>query len=114
MPHFIIDCSENIIKTKPAEEIMKIVHDAAEGTGLFEKGDIKVRINSFTYFNNGNTKNEFLHIFGYVMEGRTPEQKANLSKVIMQQLKSILPALPILSMNVDDFEKETYCNKSMV
>ena len=79
MPHFVIDCSENIIVQKNPEEIMQAVYDVAEATELFAKDDIKVRINPYKYYKLGATKNDFIHIFGNIMEGRTKEQKANLS-----------------------------------
>ncbi|MGK0386621.1 MAG: 5-carboxymethyl-2-hydroxymuconate isomerase, partial [Patiriisocius sp.] len=41
-------------------------------------------------------------------------QKNNLSKMIITELKSIFPEVPIISINIRDFEKATYCNKSMV
>ena len=114
MPHFVIDCSENIIKLKTPEEIIGAVYEIAEATGLFTKGDIKVRINPFTYFTVAGTNNDFIHIFGNIMEGRKKEQKADLSKRMITRLKSMFPAVPVISMNVIDFEKTTYCNKSMV
>jgi 5-carboxymethyl-2-hydroxymuconate isomerase len=114
MPHFVIDCSENIIKIKTPSEIMQVVYDTAEATELFDKGDIKVRINPYCYFNNGNSDQDFIHIFAYIMEGRSMEKKANLSKKIVGQLKMMFPDVPILSMNIKDFERETYANKGMV
>lgn len=114
MPHFVIDCSENIIKTKSPKEIIQKVHDTAESTDLFDKGDIKVRINPFEYYNIGNTKDDFIHIFANIMEGRTVFQKKNLSERIVTELKSMFPDVPIISINIRDFEKATYCNKSMV
>ena len=62
MPHFVIDCSENIIKIKSPKEIIQKVYDTAESTELFDKGDIKVRINPFEYYNIGNTKDDFIFI----------------------------------------------------
>ena len=114
MPHFVIDCSENIIKIKSPKEIIQKVHDTAESTGLFDKGDIKVRINPFEYYNNGNTLEDFIHIFANIMEGRTVSQKKNLSERIITELKSMFSDVPIISINLRDFEKATYCNKSMV
>ncbi len=114
MPHFVIDCSENIIKIKSPEKIIQKVYDTAESTDLFDKGDIKVRINPFEYYNIGNTKNDFIHIFANIMEGRTSAQKKNLSERIITELKSMFPDIPIISINIRDFEKATYCNKSMV
>ena len=114
MPHFVIDCSENIIQLKTPEEIIQKVYDAAESTTLFDKGDIKVRINPFKYYNIGNTKNDFIHVFANIMEGRTTLQKSNLSKSIVSELKLMFPDVPVISINIRDFEKATYCNKTMV
>ncbi|SEL08531.1 5-carboxymethyl-2-hydroxymuconate isomerase [Aquimarina amphilecti] len=114
MPHFVIDCSQNIIKTKSPKKIIQKVYDTAESTDLFDKGDIKVRINPFEYYNIGNTEDDFIHIFANIMEGRTISQKKNLSRKIITELKLMFPNVPIISINIRDFEKATYCNKSMV
>ena len=114
MPHLIIECSENILKLKSPAEIMQNVHDSAESTELFDLGDIKVRINSFQHFKVGNTQDDFIHIFGNVMEGRTTAQKSKLSKEIIKNLKIMFPDVLMLSMNIRDFEKATYCNGKMI
>ena len=114
MPHFVIDCSENILKIQSPEEILKTVHDTAEASGLFKKGDIKVRINEYKYYTVANTKDDFIHIFGNIMEGRTTEQKADLSKRIIIKLKSMFPDVPVISINIREFEKATYCNRNLV
>lgn len=69
MPHFVIDCFENIIKIKSPKEIIQKVYDTAESTNLFDKGDVKVRINPFEYYNIANAKDDFIHICKYY--GRT-------------------------------------------
>ena len=114
MPHFVIDCSENITKLRTPKEIIQKVYDTAESTELFDHGDIKVRINPFIHYNVGNTNDDFIHIFANIMEGRTTEQKANLSKEIVSGLKAIFPSIEFIAINIRDFEKLTYCNKSMV
>ena len=48
------------------------------------------------------------------MEGRNTLQKKNLSEKIVTELKLMFPEVPIISINIRDFEKATYCNKSMV
>ncbi|ABQ06405.1 5-carboxymethyl-2-hydroxymuconate Delta-isomerase [Flavobacterium johnsoniae] len=114
MPHFIIDCSENVIRLKSADDIMQEVFDAALSTGLFTASEIKVRINPFSYYNNGNTLDDFIHVFSYIMEGRNDDQKGNLSKVIVTKLNSLLPQVPVISINIQDFEKLNYFNKTMI
>ena len=114
MPHFVIECSANIIKIKTPEEIISAVYKVAEYTRLFTIGDIKVRIKPYEYFTVAGTSNDFIHVFGHIMQGRNTEQKANLSRLIISKLKAMFPDVPVISMNVIDFEKATYCNKTMV
>jgi 5-carboxymethyl-2-hydroxymuconate isomerase len=114
MPHFIIDCSENILSQKRPEEIMQAVYDVAVATGLFALNDVKVRIRPFQYYKLGDTKKDFIHIFGNIMEGRTTEQKANLSRRVVERLNEMFPDISILSMNIREFEFATYSNKSLI
>jgi len=114
MPHFIIDCSENVIRLKSADEIMQEVFNSALSTDLFAESEIKVRINPFTYYNNGNSLDDFIHVFGYIMEGRDVNQKARLSRAIVSKLNKILPEVPVISINIKDFEKASYFNKTMI
>lgn len=114
MPHFIIDCSENVIRLKSADDIMQEVFNAALSTDLFVASEVKVRINPFSYYNNGDTLDDFIHVFAYIMEGRNTEQKAKLSKAIVTKLNTILPEVPVISINIKDFEKATYFNKTMI
>lgn len=114
MPHFVIDCSENVIRLRSADEIMQVVFDAAISTDLFIASEVKVRINPFSYYNNGNSLDDFIHVFGYIMEGRNTDQKAKLSKAIVTKLNKILPEVPVISINIKDFEKASYFNKTMI
>jgi 5-carboxymethyl-2-hydroxymuconate isomerase len=113
MPHFIIHCSKSIFASISPDELMQQVYNASDATGLFKQGDIKVRIQSFEHYNIGNTKDEFIHLFGNIMKGRTDEQKMDLSKRIIAKLKAEFPNIPIISINIRDFEKASYCNTSM-
>jgi 5-carboxymethyl-2-hydroxymuconate isomerase len=114
MPHFIIDCSENIIQQNSPDEIMQAVYEVAEATELFAANDIKVRLRPYQYFKLGEGKKDFIHIFGNIMEGRSTEQKANLSRKIMKRLSKMFPDISILSMNICEFEKATYSNKALI
>jgi 5-carboxymethyl-2-hydroxymuconate isomerase len=114
MPHFVIDCSENILRLKAPEEILREVHDTAEATGLFKKGDIKVRLRAFGHYTVGGEKSDFIHIFGNIMEGRTTEQKADLSRQLVAKLKSMFAEVPVISINIREFEKATYCNRNLI
>lgn len=117
MPHFIIDCSESILSLANPDELMRSVYAAAEATGLFAGsgvGGIKVRLRPYRYFTNVDAREHFVHVFANIMEGRTRAQKKVLSETVVRALKGLLPGVEIISMNVRDFEKATYCNATMV
>ena len=114
MPHFIIDCSENVIEQESPEAIMQAVYDVAEASGLFAVNDIKVRLRPYQYFMLAKGKRDFIHIFGYIMEGRRTEQKENLSRRIIERLNEMFPGLSILSINIGEFEQATYSNKALI
>ena len=114
MPHFITDCSESIFKLRPEESIIENIHLAAKSTGLFSEHDIKVRVHSFNKYSTGNNAVDFIHVFAHIMEGRTDEQKLNLSKIIVQGLVSIFPTVPNIGTNIIEFENSNYFNRNML
>ncbi|MBL4604773.1 MAG: 5-carboxymethyl-2-hydroxymuconate Delta-isomerase [Flavobacteriaceae bacterium] len=114
MPHFILDCTENILELKNPKEIIEEIFETAFSTGLFQRNDIKVRLNPFKHSLVMGGDSDFIHVFGNIMQGRTEEQKANLSEKIVSKLNELFPGVPIISMNIRDFEKASYINKTML
>ncbi len=114
MPHFIIDCSEGILKSHSEEKLIKQVHISAVSTKLFNKNDVKVRVNFFKKYSTGDKKEDFIHVFANIMQGRTIEQKANLSKTIVKDLSLMFPLVPHIGTNVIEFERATYFNRNML
>jgi len=109
-----MDCSESVLNLYNEEFIIEQVHLVVNTTGLFKESDIKVRLNPFQKYAVGNKREDFIHVFAHIMQGRTTEQKANLSKVVVTKLISLFPEVPNIAMNVSDFEKATYCNRTMI
>ena len=93
---------------------MQAVYDVAEATGLFAVNDIKVRLRPYQHFKLGTGKRDFIHVFGNIMEGRSAEQKADLSRRIIERLNEMLPDISILSISIREFEKATYGNKALI
>jgi len=114
MPHFIIDCSEGILKFHSEDEIIEQVHVSAVSTELFNKNDVKVRVNIFKNYSTGDKKEDFIHVFANIMQGRSIEQKLNLSQTIVRNLTSMFPLVPNIGTNVIEFEKATYFNRNML
>lgn len=117
MPHFVVDCSESILDLCDADELMGVVFSAAASTKLFAEsgaGGIKVRLRPCQHFQNVDSQPHFVHVFANIMEGRTQTQKRDLSIRIVRALTDLLPSVEIISMNVRDFEKATYCNRLLI
>ena len=117
MPHFVIECSENLLNQKKPEEIIQAIYKIAESTNLFAKNGvsgIKVRINPYKYFTTVNSDDDFIHVFAYIVEGRTTDQKVDLSKKIVRMLVAMFPSVPIISTDIREIKKETFINKSMI
>ena len=114
MPHFVVDCSECILRIQTEEQILLQLHGIASASMLFEENEIKVRVNPFKTYSVGNKKEAFIHVFASIMEGRRTEQKADLANAIVRKLVSMFPDVPNIAMNVSEFERATYCNRSSV
>ncbi|RPG37972.1 MAG: 5-carboxymethyl-2-hydroxymuconate Delta-isomerase [Muricauda sp. TMED12] len=114
MPHFIIECNQEITEKINPEELLKTVYHAADATGLFEKSDIKVRIKVYEHYLNGGIKKDFIHVFGNILYGRSDDQKTLLSRKIVERLHHLSPQTEIVSINIRDFDKASYCNKNMI
>lgn len=114
MPHLIIECSANVVGNTSTQQLMDTVYEAAESTQLFTPGDIKVRIRPFETYRLAEGQTSFLHVFGYIMQGRTDQQKKQLSEAVVSALNQLVPDTTFISMNVMEFEKANYFNKGMV
>lgn len=113
MPHFLLHTTNEIIAPEQEESFLQAIHEEAVASGLFREEDIKVRIERFEKSMVGGKINApFVHVFGYIMQGRTTEMKAALSKSIVSRLNELLPDVSTIAMNVDDFEAATYFNNS--
>ena len=117
MPHFIIDCSKGVAELVASEKIIQKVYDTAVDSGLFAKeglNGVKVRISPFKDFTIVNSQENFIHVFAHILEGRTDEQKQKLSESVVNALADMLPTVKYMSMNVYEFQRSSYYNKSMV
>lgn len=114
MPHFVMDCSQGLLRQRSEEEILARLHGAAASTGLFDAADIKVRIHPFPVYAVGGGTGDFIHVFAHIMQGRTVEQRADLSKRIVSELADMFPTVQRIATNVAEFEKATYLNRDML
>ena len=115
MPHFIIHTNTKAIQSVDAQTILTAVHKQAVSSELFDENDIKVRLVPFEKsLVAGKPENDFVHVFTYIMGGRSTAQKRKLSESIVKKLNELLQDVENIAMNVYDFEPETYFHKKMI
>ena len=111
MPHCVIECSRSLLGPITGDELVGLVHDTAMASGLFEVGDVKVRLSVYDHFTVGGKNADFVHLIFYVLAGRSDEQKRELSKTVVRALLERLPEVPSLSMDVRDMRREAFSNR---
>lgn len=114
MPHFVIDCSTRVLTKRHPDEILREVHRIAVDSSLFRVEDIKARIRAYEHSLVAGEPSDFIHVFAHILEGRTVEQKAALSRAIVTRLVEMFPDVQTISINVREFEKATYCNRGLL
>lgn len=114
MPHFVIDCSGQLLRIHSEESILARVHRVANASGLFEESDIKVRIRPYAIHAVGGGREDFIHAFAWIMQGRSIEQRAALAQAIVAELAGMFPQLPRIAANIAEFEQATYFNRGML
>jgi len=114
MPHFVIDCSREVLDLHDEETVIACVLAAAQDSGLFALDDIKVRVNPYATYTVGGKREAFLHVFASIMQGRSIAQRAGLSRRIVTGLATLFPRVRNIAVNVAEFEQATYCNRAML
>jgi 5-carboxymethyl-2-hydroxymuconate isomerase len=114
MPHFVVDGSQGLLRIHSQDSIVARLHRAVNSSGLFEESDIKVRVHPFETYAVGGGREDFIHAFAWIMQGRSVEQRAALSRAIVGELAEMFPQLPRIAVNVAEFEQVTYFNRAMM
>lgn len=114
MAHFIIDCSEQVIKLKSQKNIIQRVSDTAKSSGLFASEEIKIKVNPFRNYNVSNANSDFIHVFANYKQTRNKKHSVDLPKKIFTELKEIFPEVPIISIYVRANDNSIYYNKTVI
>ncbi len=108
MPHCIIEYSKEIEdKIKPIELIKKVYQGALK-SNLFKDKDIKIRTISFTDYQTGNKKINFIHVTVKILSGRSQELRALLSNLILNELKNINIKSISITVEICEIENKSY------
>lgn len=110
MPHLILEYSANIESNIIQSKVINHLHSGMINSGLFNPNDVKSRSYATQNFAVGakGIKGSFGHVSIYLLEGRTQEQKINLTKSIKDLLAKHLSGVDHLSVDIRDMARDTY------
>ncbi len=105
MPHAIIEHSKNV-----AGDLCGPVHDVMLKSGLFDSNAIKTRSYMTGQFLVGDKREtgSFIHVTASVLEGRTVEQRKQLSADLIDTLKSHFPDVDQITVDIREMLRDTY------
>ena len=108
MPHFIIECSSKVYHEIVSQDLMNDVHQEVVASELFDEANIKVRIRHYEDYLSAGKPGDFIHVIGYIMGGRTTEQKKMLGERVHQKIKAFASNVPAISVDIRDMDPQTY------
>lgn len=110
MPHLILEHSANIESHIMQSEVIQHLHATMIASGLFNASDVKSRSYCTHNFAVGEKamNGSFGHVSIYLLEGRTQEQKINLTQSIRKTLGEHLHGVDQLSVDIRDMVRDTY------
>ncbi len=110
MPHLIVEYSGTIANHVKKANLLAHAHGAMLASGVFNAADVKSRAyvaDDFLVGNDGTAKS-FVHARVYLLEGRTPEQKAAVVDGIFAVLREHAAYASQLSVDIRDMGRDTY------
>jgi len=108
MPHFIIECNKDTTKFVEGMTLAQTVYDVALNSGLFSRDNIKARLKVYDVSLVAGEDHDFVHVWGYIREGRTDAQKKTLSENIVSGLKSLYSDAYLVSCDIRELDEASY------
>lgn len=104
MPHCLIEYSQNL-NQQSVQNLLEAVFDGIEQSGLFERSHIRVRAMAFADFLLARPNEAFVHVTIRLHQGRSPEQRKQLSSKVLQALLKL--GFNNTSITVETVEMDT-------
>ena len=108
MPHLVIEYSEDVAEQADIEAVVDAAHAGAMDSGLFPEYDIKTRATGYRYHRTGQTRDSFLHVAVHLLDGRSDEQKMQLSEAVLARVEPLLPKVASVGVEVLDIHRASY------
>ncbi|WP_159656283.1 5-carboxymethyl-2-hydroxymuconate Delta-isomerase [Vibrio atypicus] len=110
MPNLVMEYSNSVDERVNVQGLLEDLHEVALQSGLFDVGSVKsraLRCHNWLIGDEGDSV-DFVHISFELLDGRTPEQKRELSRQLMTVLQEQASHVRSLTVNVRDMDKESF------
>lgn len=108
MPHLVIEYSASIAPEPDLHAMMSALCDAASGTGVVRRADLKLRAVPYTVFQLNDGSRSFVHLTLSLLEGRAPDQKEALAVACRTALVQTCPQADAISVDIRDMDARAY------
>ena len=115
MPHIYLELSDNILEKTLAPDFFPRLHQRMSELGPFDIRNMKSRIERYSEYcvSDGSAQAAFIHTRVYILSGRDPAIKIQLSKGLQQFIEkefslSLSKLNCFVTVDIRDIDKESY------
>lgn len=108
MPHFIIECNKDTTKVIDGMTLVQKVFDVALQSGLFARANIKSRLKIYDASLVAGEDHDFIHVWGYIREGRPDQRKRELSENIVHAIQTLYKDAFLVSCDIRELDEASY------
>ncbi len=108
MPHCIIEYSQKLESSLDIKALVQCVHSSTLASGLFSEQAIKSRAIAYEHYQTGGSDGPFIHITIRLFDGRTGEQKAALSRAVLDDVIGQMKDVGSVTVEIVDIDKASY------
>ncbi|MFM2591137.1 5-carboxymethyl-2-hydroxymuconate Delta-isomerase [Vibrio sp. TBV020] len=110
MPNLVMEYSNSVDERVNVQGLLEDLHHVALTCGLFDVDSVKsrsLRCHNWLIGDAGDSV-DFIHISFELLDGRTAEQKRELSRQLMTVLQDQASHVHSLTVNIRDMDKECF------
>ncbi|MDN3608385.1 5-carboxymethyl-2-hydroxymuconate Delta-isomerase [Vibrio ostreicida] len=110
MPNLVMEYSNSVDERVNVSSLLEDLHQVTLQCGLFEAKSVKsraLRCHNWLIGEEGDS-GDFIHISVELLEGRTSEQKRELSRQLMDVLQRQAVYVYSLTVNIRDMDRECF------
>ena len=108
MPHFVIEYAREIEQQFDLKELLEITYQVGASSGLMKPEDIKIRARPYDYYKMAGAEDTFVHTTIFLLEGRTNEQKEELSINLRSEQAKLMSRVNAISIDIRDMNDIAY------